>query len=719
MGGLTYLRAREALKNQVNIQLRANLNSLETNFNSWINTKQIRLDLAVRKPDIRATLDDIFSSSQSAISIGKETRERILAYLEEVAQRNEGMLFNQFFITTPDGLIIVSSQNDLEGRNISTTDFYKKLSTDPDSMAVYDQALLGKGDVTVITSVPYYDDQKILQGTIFGITGPISMIGLLEDVSRYNPTANSYLIFQSKDFIRVDPYQKLMTLDEPSSEQKTNLLPLFEKISLDQTTEKEIILSTSTFDETPVIASIKWLPSLKAALVVEIPEHIAFGELNRIGPYILALSLALSTSLVIAIWSTTQRLVGPLNLLTDSTQQFAQGNWDQRSSIKRKDEIGLLSQSFNQMADDLSRLYQSLETQVKERTSSLEKRSQQLEATAEVAREAAAIRNLNDLLAYITQLISEQFGFYHVGIFLIDDSRQYAILQATNSQGGQSMLGRGHKLEVGQTGVVGYVAATGLPRIALDVGSDAFFFDNPDLPDTRSELALPLKVRNIVIGVMDVQSTESSAFYESDIEVLQILADQIALAIDNTRLNEQSQEIIRELQNAYQSQTKISWSRQLRNQPITYHFDRVRITPVTDRHQQKINQLDTQLPQVHITEDGSYITVPLNLREQTIGSIILHRGSDENSWTPSDLSVVQDAMNQVTAALDNARLLEETKWTASREQMLGEITAKIRETMDLETIAKTATEEIRQALDLSEVSIHLGANSEDPNQGVR
>ena len=270
-----------------------------------------------------------------------------------------------------------------------------------------------------------------------------------------------------------------------------------------------------------------------------------------------------------------------------------------------------------------------------------------------------------------------------------------------------------HRLEVGQTGGVGYVAATGLHRIALDVGADAFFFGNPDLPNTRSELALPLIVRDLVIGVLDVQSTEPSAFDESDVEVLQILADQVALAIDNTRLFEQSQDVIRELQNAYRGQTKKGWTRWIENRIKAYHFDGIRITPATENQLEISKEIAADVPEIHNTKGSSILTVPITLRDQKLGSITLRRNHNETPWTSADLSVVNDAITQVAVALENARLLDETRRSANREQLIGEITRKIRETLDIETIAKTATQEIREALDLSEVKVHLGNPTKD------
>ncbi len=150
------------------------------------------------------------------------------------------------------------------------------------------------------------------------------------------------------------------------------------------------------------------------------------------------------------------------------------------------------------------------------------------------------------MLTELAQLIGENFGYYHIGIFLLDENKEFAILKAANSTGGKRMLERKHKLKLGQVGIVGYVTASGRPRIALDVGDDAAFFDNPDLPDTRSELALPLRVTDNVIGALDIQSTEPNAFQQEDIEILSILADQVSIAIQNAQSHETTQILLEE-----------------------------------------------------------------------------------------------------------------------------------------------------------------------------
>ncbi len=215
--------------------------------------------------------------------------------------------------------------------------------------------------------------------------------------------------------------------------------------------------------------------------------------------------------------------------------------------------------SLEQRVAERTRDLEHRSTQLAERTRDLELRSSHLEAAAQVARNAAAIRDVQELLNTTVRLISDQFGFYHASIFMVDDIKQYAVLQAASSEGGKRMLERGYKREVGGDGVVGYVTGAGEPRIAFDIGEGAINFDNPDLPETRSEMAVPLKMRDRVIGALDVQSVEAKAFTTEDVRILQTLADQVALAIDNARLLQESEHSLAEAQRVQRRLTREAW----------------------------------------------------------------------------------------------------------------------------------------------------------------
>jgi PAS domain S-box-containing protein len=275
-------------------------------------------------------------------------------------------------------------------------------------------------------------------------------------------------------------------------------------------------------------------------------EQVAFARLAAlVYPSLgVLLSLAIGTLLTLR---TTRSIARPVEQLTEGAAHLAAGSLDKRVSVESADELGALAAAFNRMADRLQASHAELERRVAERTADLHRRALQLHAAAEVARSATCAGDLDNLLHSAVDMIQDRFGFYHAGIFLVDERREYAVLRAATGEAGNRMLARRHRLKVGEVGIVGFVAGTGQPRIALDVGEDACFFDNPDLPETRSELALPLRVGERVIGALDVQSRQAAAFDESDVTILQTMADQLAMAIENARLVHEMQMAIREL----------------------------------------------------------------------------------------------------------------------------------------------------------------------------
>ena len=295
------------------------------------------------------------------------------------------------------------------------------------------------------------------------------------------------------------------------------------------------------------------------------------------------------------------------------------------------DNLRRTQQELKSKNQEIQQFAQGLETTIADRTAELdransrnERRARQFEAIAKISRVISQTQNLNTLMPQITELISEQFDYYHTGIFLFDMNKEYAVLFAANSLAGRKMLARNHKLKIGQTGIVGYVAGAGLPRIALDTGADAIFFNNPDLPDTRSELALPLfRKGEVIIGVLDVQSKDQNAFNQEDVRTLSTLADQVSIAIENSRLFEDQERLLLETQAISNRDLREGWVRFTRSQNIAG----------IQRRSMKNNLMQEPLELPGATEairsgntykrtenDGSdTLTIPSKLREQIVG----------------------------------------------------------------------------------------------------
>lgn len=370
----------------------------------------------------------------------------------------------------------------------------------------------------------------------------------------------------------------------------------------------------------------------------------------------------------------------------------------------KRDFNNLLAQA-SQALETLSTQQGSLEERIRTRTAELSRRSAQLESSAFVSRQAATIQDMGTLLAEVVRLITDRFGYYHTGIFLTDEAQRYVTLQAASSEGGRRMLQRGHRLEIGRQGVVGYAAFEKRPRIALDVGSEAVFFNNPDLPETHSEIALPLLVRNKLIGVLDIQSAEDQSFSEEDIATFQSMADQIALAIENARLLAESQLVISQLQELTSETAINAWKSYLGRQSRGFIYSPVGVSPLGPGDEAKNEEIAAE----------SEIHVPIQLRGRKIGTITLRKKTEKDPWGVREQTLVHDVSTQIGLALENARLLEQSQKQAAQEQSINTISSRLSQALTIDTLLQTAAQELHQLPSVAEVSVYLGSNAEIKN----
>lgn len=442
------------------------------------------------------------------------------------------------------------------------------------------------------------------------------------------------------------------------------------------------------------------------------------------------------------------------------------------------DEIALLFSSFASMTGQLRGLVGRLEQRVAERTHDLEYRSLQLRVAAEVARDIIARpqattrlagvkesdgdtgeggrtlygrisdEHLGGLLSHAVELIRQRFDFYFVSIFLVDERGgvQKAILRAASGKSGRQLMEKGVQLALGTTAasgtttlsttaVLGIVAGAinnGEARIAQDVvnpGSptsrDTFqtrrdqqapfsYIPEPLLPETHSEIALPLRIGETVIGALDVQSQTTSAFHEEDVTVLQVIADQLAIAIQNAHLIEQLNQTVSELEQTSGRLTEHAWQNFLRTQSgtIGYRYNseeglhpiQALTTASALSTASDTTSAGSLSPQGH--ENGNRLIVPIRLREQTIGTLALQI---EGESIPSDLeALAEEAAARLSLVLESTRLLQEAQRLAVREQLIGQVAARVRSTLDIDAVLQTAVQQISHSLHIDEVEIRLG-----------
>ncbi len=281
------------------------------------------------------------------------------------------------------------------------------------------------------------------------------------------------------------------------------------------------------------------------------------------------------------------------------------------------------------------------------------------------------------------------------------------------------MLEHGHKLKVGTTGIVGFVAQKGESRIALDVGTDAVFFNNPDLPRTRSEMALPLITRGQTIGVLDVQSDKPGAFIENDASTLGILADQIAVVIENARLFNQTQQSLRETQALYSQHVMESWRNFAEEETVIGYQQsltggsKLNTAIDTDEIRQAMNRGSVLV----IHPDGERalpeMIVPVKLRGQVIGVLKIKAPTKDRRWSQDEINLAEAVSDRLSLALENARLILDTQRQALKEQAISEVTARIGSSINLRNVLQTAVEELGRSIPGSEVVIKFDMEKEN------
>ena len=376
------------------------------------------------------------------------------------------------------------------------------------------------------------------------------------------------------------------------------------------------------------------------------------------------------------------RVLGALDIHSTEVDPFSEADVHTLEGL-----VGNVANALEgaRLLDDVQQRHQELETIYAQ----TERRARYLEATAELARATSSLLDQQTLLERAVELISQGLGLYHTGVFLLDETGEWAVLVAASSEGGQRMLVRGHKLGVGQQGIVGWVTSTGQARIALDVGEDAVYFDNPDMPETRSEIALPLQVGGRMLGALDVQSKREAAFGDEDAIVLQTLADQVAIAIQNARLFEETQQALEDVQALQRYYVAQEWERLAqRGSGVSAEYRGLGIPTIEEAWAPEMDVAFSQEQPVALSDLGaileddggngrgdgrgemevqsalparSALAVPITLQGEVIGVLDLQETDEPREWTREEVEMVTNVADQLAQALENARLVGETQ----------------------------------------------------------
>lgn len=399
-------------------------------------------------------------------------------------------------------------------------------------------------------------------------------------------------------------------------------------------------------------------------------------------------------------------LAGSTRDLLRVLQRLGLGDLGARAPVVGSDEFSQLASGFNEMAAQLEIAFGGLEQRVAERT-------RDLTITAEIGRAVSARRDPRVLMNEVVELIRSRFGYYHAQVFLIDEAGEMARLVASTGTAGRQLLARQHALPVGSRSVIGQVTARGEPVVTSDTDSSGIHRRNELLPDTRSEMALPMRVGDKVIGALDVQSVAPDAFDVDVVAVFQIMADQLAIALDNAFLQERLDELEASMRALEQRLTREAWDayRQARvgDAPLGYELQADRIVP---RHGDLPSPLDLAIESGSVVmpenghDEGVQLAVPIKVRGEVIGAFGFG-GETLRGLSEEDIGLIEAVVERVGLALEHMRLVEESTRRVEQEHILNEITARIVGSTDVDEILQTTVRELGRVLRAPQTTVQL------------
>lgn len=502
----------------------------ETRIVAWFQDLQDNLLVVLNEEYAveRATVVLTLANTNKYSSIyQKAMRMRFQRFIEQ------GQVFDEIFLLDLTGRVILSTTTAGEGVNYDSWPFFIQGRGRPYIQLPFDPLHDNSG--AVIVSVPVTSDQGELLGVLAGRSrlGPLAV--LLYDQTGLGVSGKSFLVDQEFNTLTTGELAStgLMATTGTSASLRTRGVTTVIQAEAN---------GVDTYDDVNgqrVIGVYRWLPEVQWGLLVEQDEAEALQSITatlgvNLGIIVISVLLAVGAS-----WMIARTIASPLVDLVNTAKQIAAGDLHRVAHIGRPDEISELAEAFNSMTTQLRDFISTLEQRVRDRTQVLRQRAVQLETSAKVSQEVTSILEIDDLLSRVVELIREAFGYYHVNIFLVNDEARQLILRASSGHRAPENVA----LVMNSPSANSEAARNNQAIVINDVAQDARYLPDAHLPDTRSEAVVPMRVGSRVIGTVDVNSSSAGSFTSEDVLVLQSLADQIAIAIENARLYEQSREM--------------------------------------------------------------------------------------------------------------------------------------------------------------------------------
>jgi GAF domain-containing protein/HAMP domain-containing protein len=714
VGTLSSLLYAQAAREQVFDQLVSVATLKQAEVEGWAKDLISNLLLAMPAADQLPATQMVLEGSESVDAFVYRS-----AYVREYNRFTliitRGQVFDEIFLVDPSGLIILSTDATREGLNEYGYPYFDEGLKGPYVSPQYLSQQTNRRIITV--AAPVTDAEGKVTGLLAGRVNLERLENIVAIRVGLGDTGEVYLIGR-RDL-------RLLTSSRYSGFKAGESYPLFSEGIQQGASERDGQAEYINYAGVPVFGSYRYISDIDMILLAEQGRSESLAAITRSVALNVGVTLMVVLIAILGALFVTNRITTPIASLARTAEKIAGGEFQLEATIPLEDEIGALAGSFNLMTSQLRQTLEGLEQQVEERTAELSLRNVYLQAAAEVGRAAASVLDPDQLIRQVVELIRERFNLYYVGLFTLDEPEEWAVLRAGTGDAGRTMLERDHRIKIG-SGMIGWSIANQQPRIALRAELDDARLVNPFLPDTRSEAAIPLRSRGRVIGAITVQSDQPDAFDEATVAVFETMADQVGIAIDNARLFADSQAAYESLSRAYGEQTITGWANRLSSGQILGYRSDVSGEVVREDEWLPESKLiyekgDVVLGSVSTDEHGTsnavgsgenFLGVPVMVRDQIIGVIQGYKSVDEGEWRADEIEFMKEVANIVGMTLENARLYEDTQRRAENERIVADVSSRIRESLDVDTVMQTAVIELQRALGLKDITIRLGDTHE-------
>lgn len=687
----TYKMNSKAAEDSAIRLLNTVLAAKESALNRWVEGLQLSLRAEANIEANRITAASLLSPAQITPALTQTYREHMDSLTRSISN-DQG--FDIYLVLNPQGEVLYSTDLSISGSNLIKTKFFQRVLAGKYVYLASNIEPLKREGISI--TEPVKDANNRVIGYITGFTSLLPVNEILRTIEPVGDTIEVSII--GSDF---------SPLSAPSTQIKRDkTAQVLTRGSIDAILGNKNgsgIYENSLGIE--VVGVYHWLPELDVAILAEQSKQETYKQTQMmvISNSVLSLVLVIITIVIGLIVS--NNIDKPLAELVATAQRIARGEIHLEANVHEpKNEISTLAESINKVTRQLRENIGELERRVAERTSELEARTSQLLIASQLSSKITSILDLQELENQVVNLIRDRFNLYYVGLFLVDETNTWALLKAGTGLEGKAMLERGHRIRIGE-GMIGWCIQNGRARISLMAGEDPIRLATPDLPETKSEVAVPLRSRGIVIGALTIQSAIPNAFDETKLTTFQTMADQIAVAIDNARLFAEAEKSLEAIQRAYGEMSRKAWLERLKLKPMlaarTEHG--VTVSPIT-------NPVAIQDLKSEVGETNGSLRMPIKVRGAVIGMLEARKPDENHAWSEEEIETLNTLTEQLGVALESARLFEETRTRAERERLIGQITNRVRETLDIDTILQTATIEIQKAFDLDEVEVRMNQN---------